>query len=520
MDSYFILVLILLVLAVADLMVGVANDAVNFLNSAIGSKVASRRTIVITAAIGVFIGASFSSGMMEVARKGIFNPSFFTFDDVMVIFLAVMITDILLLDFFNTLGLPTSTTVSIVFELLGASVITGLLMMSTREVEGASSLIDLINHEKALQIIAGIFLSIGVAFTIGAFVQWISRLIFTFRLNNTQRLYGAPFAGVAITIIIYFLLIKGVKGASFATEGFKTAVAENTWNIILISLIAATIVSFILQRVFQINPLKVVVLLGTLALAMAFAGNDLVNFIGVPISGYMSYQMWSGSGVPAGEFLMNKMAGEVQTPPFLLYGAGLIMMLTLWFSAKARKVTDTQVKLSAQGAVEERFKPNALSRGIVNAANSFANFFTQSLGRRTRIVIDMRFRIAKVDEHDLPAFDLVRASVNLMVASILIAFASSLKLPLSTTYVSFMVAMGASLADRAWGAESAPYRVAGVFNVIGGWFLTALGAFTASGIVALCIYYGGNWVAIALFFVAMLVLAKTNLPRLFGKKAS
>jgi hypothetical protein len=371
-----------------------------------------------------------------------------------------------------------------------------------------------------LQIIAGIFLSIGVAFTIGAFVQWISRLIFTFRLNNTQRLYGAPFAGVAITIIIYFLLIKGVKGASFATEGFKTAVTENTWNIILISLIAATIVSFILQRVFHINPLKVVVLLGTLALAMAFAGNDLVNFIGVPISGYMSYQMWSGSGVPAGEFLMNKMAGEVQTPPFLLYGAGLIMMLTLWFSAKARKVTDTQVKLSAQGAVEERFKPNALSRGIVNAANSFANFFTQSLGRRTRIVIDMRFRVAKVDELDLPAFDLVRASVNLMVASILIAFASSLKLPLSTTYVSFMVAMGASLADRAWGAESAPYRVAGVFNVIGGWFLTALGAFTASGIVALCIYYGGNWVAIALFFVAMLVLAKTNLPRLFGKKAS
>lgn len=517
MDSYFILVLILLVLAVADLMVGVANDAVNFLNSAIGSKVASRCTILITAAIGVFIGASFSSGMMEVARKGIFNPSFFTFSDVMVIFLAVMITDILLLDFFNTLGLPTSTTVSIVFELLGASVITGLLMMSSRDVEGAQSLIDLINHEKAIQIIAGIFLSIGVAFTIGAVVQWLSRFIFTFRLNKTQRLYGAPFAGVAISIIIYFLLIKGVKGASFATEGFKEAITSNTSSILLISLISATLLSLILQRVFHINPLKVVVLLGTLALAMAFAGNDLVNFIGVPISGYMSYQLWSVSDVPANEFLMDKMAGEVQTPSFLLYGAGLVMMLTLWFSAKARKVTDTQVKLSAQGAVEERFKPNALSRGIVAAANSFANFFTRTLGRKTKIIIDTRFRIAKVNELDLPAFDLVRASVNLMVASILIAFASSMKLPLSTTYVSFMVAMGASLADRAWGAGSAPYRVAGVFNVIGGWFLTALGAFTASGIIALCIYYGGTWVAITLFAIAMIILAKTNLPKLFGK---
>jgi len=498
-------------------MVGVANDAVNFLNSAIGSKVASRRTILITAAVGVFIGASFSSGMMEVARKGIFNPSFFTFNDVMVIFLAVMITDILLLDFFNTLGLPTSTTVSIVFELLGASVITGLLMMSNREVPGAEGLIDLINHEKAMQIIAGIFLSIGVAFTIGAVVQWLSRFIFTFRLNKTQRLYGAPFAGVAISIIVYFLLIKGVKGASFATDSFTAFVNDYTVQILLGSLILATLISLILQRVFQINPLKVVVLLGTLSLAMAFAGNDLVNFIGVPISGYMSYQLWSVSDVPANEFLMDKMAGEVQTPSFLLYGAGLIMMLTLWFSAKARKVTDTQVKLSAQGIVEERFKPNALSRGIVDAANSFANFFTQTLGRRTRILIDMRFRIAEVDDRDLPAFDLVRASVNLMVASILIAFASSLKLPLSTTYVSFMVAMGASLADRAWGAQSAPYRVAGVFNVIGGWFLTALGAFTASGIVALCIYYGGTGVAIALFAVAIFILARTNLPKLFGK---
>lgn len=518
MDSYFILVILLLILAVADLVVGVSNDAVNFLNSAIGSNVASRRTILITAAIGVFIGASFSSGMMEVARKGIFNPSFYTFNDVMVIFLAVMITDIILLDLFNTLGLPTSTTVSIVFELLGASVITGLLMLSNGDVEGASGLIDLINHEKALVIISGIFLSIGIAFTVGAIVQWISRFIFTFRLNNTQRIYGAPFAGLAITVIIYFLLIKGVKGATFATADFKTAVTQNSATILIVSLIAATIISFILQRVFNINPLKVVVLLGTMALAMAFAGNDLVNFIGVPISGFMSYDLWKTSGIPAEEFLMNKMAGEVKTPSYLLYGAGIIMMLTLWFSAKARKVTDTQVKLSAQGAVQERFKPNALSRGIVNSANSFANFFTNSIGRRTRIIVNLRFRIAEVNEQDVPAFDLVRASVNLMVASILIAFASSLKLPLSTTYVSFMVAMGASLADRAWGANSAPYRIAGVFNVIGGWFLTAIGAFTASGIVALCIYFGGTWVAVLLFTLAMFILIRTNMPRLFQRK--
>ncbi len=518
MDPYLFMVIALLILAVGDLVVGVSNDAVNFLNSAIGSKVASRKTILITAAIGVFIGASFSSGMMEVARKGIFVPEFFTFSDVMVIFVAVMVTDILLLDLFNSFGLPTSTTVSIVFELLGASVVVGLLMLSRGTIEGVTGLIDLINHQKALQIIAGIFLSILVAFSVGAAVQWVSRLIFTFRLENTKDRVGPIFAGLAITTIIYFLLIKGVKGASFATDSFKAAITENSLMIIIGSLLVSTLIAFLLQRVFRVDPLKVVVLLGTLALAMAFAGNDLVNFIGVPITGLMSYQQWLSSDLGADEFMMTFLSAPVKTPGILLYSAGIIMMLTLWFSAKARKVTDTQVNLSAQGAVEERFKSNILSEGIVNAASSFANFFTQKMGRRLNIILNSRYRMAVITDDNKPAFDLVRASVNLMVAAILIAFATSLKLPLSTTYVSFMVAMGASLADRAWGAGSAPYRVAGVLNVIGGWFMTAIGAFTAAGVMALIIYYGGPWISILLFAVAIFILLRSNLPKVFKKK--
>ncbi|WP_421752112.1 inorganic phosphate transporter [Croceimicrobium sp.] len=508
MDIYLILVIALLILAIGDLVVGVSNDAVNFLTSAIGSRVATQRTILIIAAAGVFAGAAFSSGMMEVARKGIFNPSFFSFADVMIIFMAVMITDIILLDAFNSFGMPTSTTVSIVFELLGASVMVGWLMLRRGE-HPELELLDLINTSKAGQIIAGIFISIGVAFSVGALSQWVSRLWFTFNIRRGVKKYGALFAGICMTIIIYFLVIKGIKGAQFGGD-ISAFFMQNALLIVVGSFLFSTIVLFALQRLFEVNPLKIVVLAGTFALAMAFAGNDLVNFIGVPITGYQSYNMWQDSGLAAEAFSMSSLAEAVRTPKELLFIAGLIMVVTLWFSAKARKVTDTSVKLGSQGAVDERFKPNLISSGIISVATGFSNFFTTVVPNRTLERIDARFKFEEVTEKDRPAFDLLRAAVNLVIASILIAFASSLKLPLSTTYVSFMVAMGASLADRAWGAGSAPYRVAGVVNVIGGWFLTAIVAFAASALIALLINMGGNWVAVGLFVVALAALLHSN----------
>lgn len=508
MDIYLILVIALLILAVGDLVVGVSNDAVNFLTSAIGSRVATQRTILIIAAAGVFAGAAFSSGMMEVARKGIFNPSFFSYADVMVIFMAVMITDIILLDAFNSFGMPTSTTVSIVFELLGASVMVGWLMIQKGK-HPDLDLLDVINTAKASQIIAGIFLSIGVAFSIGALSQWVSRLWFTFNIRQGVARYGALFAGICMTIIIYFLVIKGIKGADFGKEvsGFFM---DNALLIVGATFVLSTLLLWILQKTVSVNPLKVVVLTGTFSLAMAFAGNDLVNFIGVPITGYQSYFLWQDSGLAADEFSMSALQSAVETPKVLLFIAGAIMVLTLWLSAKARKVTDTSVKLGSQGAVDERFKPNLVSSGIIAVATGFSNFFTAVVPEKTRQRINSRFELVAVEEEDKPAFDLLRASVNLVIASILIAFASSLKLPLSTTYVSFMVAMGASLADRAWGAGSAPYRVAGVVNVIGGWFLTAFAAFSAAAIIALCISYGGSYMAIALFVVALIAFIRSN----------
>lgn len=508
MDSYLILVIALLILAIGDLVVGVSNDAVNFLTSAIGSKVASRKTILIIAALGVFVGAAFSSGMMEVARKGIFNPGYFSYAEVMIIFMAVMITDLILLDTFNTFGLPTSTTVSIVFELLGASFMVGYLMLS-EGVHPELGIWDLINTAKAGQIISGIFISIGVAFSIGALAQWISRLWFTFNIRRGVKRYGALFGAICMTIIIYFLLIKGIKGADFG-RAVNNFFKEATLQIVAYTFGFSLLVLYLLQRIWSINPLKLVVLAGTFSLAMAFAGNDLVNFIGVPITGYQSYFLWQDSGLAAEAFSMSSLAEAVQTPKILLLIAGLIMVVTLWFSAKARKVTDTSVKLGSQGSVDERFKPNVISNGILSLATGFSNFFTAIIPKATKQKIDARFSLEEISDQDKPAFDLLRASVNLVIASILIAFASSLKLPLSTTYVSFMVAMGASLADRAWGAGSAPYRVAGVVSVIGGWFLTAFAAFSASALVALAIYYGGFWVAMLLFLVALGALVHSN----------
>ncbi len=512
MESYQIVVIVLVLLAIADLIVGVSNDAVNFLNSAIGSKVAGRNTILIIAAAGVLIGALSSSGMMEIARKGIFNPEMFTFADVMVIFVAVMVADILLLDIFNSLGLPTSTTVSIVFDLLGASVAVAILK-SVEASTGFEGVANAINVETATTIISGIFLSIGIAFTVGSLTQYLCRLWFSFNFDRYMKSHGVLFAGVAITIIVYFMLIKGAKGSTFISDDVAGFIELNTALILLLVLFGSLLMVFILVKTLNAHPLKIVVFAGTFSLAMAFAGNDLVNFIGVPLAGYQSFEIWNGSGVSADGFFMSQLSGAVQTPFIFLLAAGFIMVITLWFSGKARKVTETEVNLSRQDSGEERFSPNFLSRMIVGGAITMSGWINQKLPETFIRRMNIRFhqRMVALSDDDRPAFDLVRASVNLITASLLIAMATSYKLPLSTTYVSFMVAMGTSLADKAWGRESAVFRVAGVLNVIGGWLMTALMAFFTAGILALMIYYGGPWVGILLGLLALTFFASSNL---------
>ncbi len=523
MDQYYILVILLLILAAVDLVVGVSNDAVNFLNSAIGSKVASRNVILVTAAFGILVGASFSSGMMSLPRTGIFNPEYFTFSDVMVIFMAVMITDVILLDLYNSLGMPTSTTVSIIFELLGAAVATSALILFSKGEINSAEIFEMINHEKAVQVIVSIFLSVALAFTIGAIVQWLSRLLFTFRGNRLRPYFSIVFGATAMTIIVYFLLIKGAKDAIFMTTDLKVVIKENAILISAYVFAIGLVISAISQKFWKYDPLKIVVLMGTFSLAMAFAGNDLVNFVGVPISGFQSYEIWKLSGVGADQFLMKSLAIDVAAPSTLLYISGIIMVLTLWFSEKARRVTETEVKLGAHGSVNEKFKPHKMAYAVVSATERIANGVIDIIPRKWNTNVNWRFRLLADTNDNRPAFDLVRASVNLMVASVLIAFASSLRLPLSTTYVSFMVAMGTSLADRAWGSGSAPYRVAGVLNVIGGWFLTALGAFVGAGLIAVVIYFGGFWVTLLLFLIAFGLLIKSNFPksyrRMIGKKS-
>ena len=519
MESIYFLILIALIgLAFADLIVGVSNDAVNFLNSAIGSKVLSFKTIMIVASIGIFIGCVFSSGMMEVARKGIFNPGEFMFSEIMIIFMAVMITDILLLDFFNSIGMPTSTTVSIVFELLGASVAMALIKIGVDN-GSFSDLAIYINTSKATQIILGILLSVFVAFTIGAIVQWISRLLLSYDFKTKATWIGAVFGGIALTAISYFILMKGIKGTSYAGESFsiiggvtiKDFLESNVISIIAYSSVLWSFISYVLIHFFNVDIYKVIIGVGTFALALAFAGNDLVNFIGVPIAAWQSYEAWVASGVAADEFSMQVLATKVATPNFLLVIAGLIMVLTLWFSKKAQRVVKTSLDLSNQGEVSERFNANFLSRFIVRVASNLSNLLNRILPSSVNSVIEKRFEIPeiftkKISQNNRPSFDVIRASVNLMVAGILISFATSYKLPLSTTYVTFMVAMGTSLSDRAWGSESAVYRVAGVLNVIAGWFGTALIAFTAAGIIAYLINISELMIAVLLFFAILLLV--------------
>jgi phosphate/sulfate permease len=499
MDNiYMFMIIALALLAVADLVVGVSNDAVNFLNSAIGSKAISFKTIMIVASLGVLVGAVFSSGMMEVARKGIFNPGEFYFNEIMIIFMAVMITDIILLDFFNTLGMPTSTTVSIVFELLGAAVAMALLKIYNADGSGQfADLVTYINTETATKIIFGIILSVLVAFSIGALVQWVTRLLLSYNFETKENWVGALFGGVALTAITYFIFMKGLKGTSYAKESFdllggrtmKEFLENEVFGIIAVSLVFWSVMSYVLINFIKVNIYKLVIVVGTFALALAFSGNDLVNFIGVPIAAWESFSEWKASGVAANEFSMEVLSKKVPTNNLLLIIAGLVMVITLWFSSKAKNVVKTSLDLSSQGATKERFQPNFLSRGFVRFAMGISDGVSYITPKSLSEKIEKQFTppvivLSKEKVHELPAFDMVRAAVNLMVAAVLISIATSYKLPLSTTYVTFMVAMGTSLADRAWGAESAVYRVAGVINVIGGWFFTAFSAFTAAALVA------------------------------------
>ncbi len=504
-------------LAIVDLVVGVSNDAVNFLNSAIGSKAISVRNIMIIASLGVFFGAVTSSGMMEVARKGIFNPNMFMFQDIMFIFMAVMITDILLLDIFNSLGMPTSTTVSIVFELLGAAVCISLIKISANDSHSLSDIWSYINHKKALEIINGILLSVVVAFSIGAIVQFFSRLIYSFNFEKRATYINALFGGFAITAITYFIIIKGMKGTPFYDD-VKFLIEGNTLAIIAGSFIVWSIISQLLIQIFKINILKLIIGIGTFSLAMAFSGNDLVNFVGVPIAAWNSYQAWNVSGVAADAFSMGILAKKVPSNVWLLLFAGVIMVVTLWTSSKAQNVIKTGIDLSRQGDGHEKFQPNPLSRVVVRFAMVLNAGFSYLLPKNTLDFINSKFQKPVIDlsrdkTYELPAFDLIRASVNLIVAGILISIATSMKLPLSTTYVTFMVAMGTSLADRAWGRESAVYRVAGVINVIGGWFLTAITAFIAAAIVAYLISWHMVMIPVLLALVAFLIGRNTLIHR-------
>ena len=506
---YFSFIVFLFMLAVFDLVVGVSNDAVNFLNSAIGAKVARFRTILIIASIGVFVGATMSNGMMDIARHGIFQPQMFSFNDLLCIFLAVMVTDVVLLDVFNTLGMPTSTTVSMVFELLGGTFILSLLKIATDET-GLLGFADLLNTDKALSVILGIFLSVAVAFIFGTVVQWLSRLIFAFNYTSKLKWKIGLFGGIATTCILYFALLKGLKDSSFMTPEYNAWIKENT--IYLVG--GCFVVSTVLMQVFhwcKINVFKIVIFMGTFALALAFAGNDLVNFVGVPLAAYSAYQDFAANGAgQADTFMMSSLNESAKTPFIFLFLSGVVMVYALATSKKAQNVVKTSVDLSRQDEGEEMFGSSRVARSIVRGANNVNEFFSKYTPKPLVRWIDARFNKDEAILAQGAAFDLVRASINLVLSGLLIALGTSLKLPLSTTYVTFIVAMGSSLADRAWSRVSAVFRITGVLNVTGGWFLTAGIAFSACALVTIAMYYGGAVVMALFVFVAVFILIKSN----------
>lgn len=505
---YLCIVIFLFVLAVFDLMVGVSNDAVNFLNSAVGAKAASFKTMLFIAGVGVFIGAAMSNGMMDIARHGIYQPQHFYFAEIMCILLAVMLTDVVLLDVFNTMGMPTSTTVSMVFELLGGTFALALIKANSNDAIGLG---DLINTDKALSVIMGIFLSVAIAFFFGMLVQWLARVIFTFNYTKKMKYSIGIFGGIAATSIIYFMLIKGLKDSSFMTAENKHWIQDNTVMLIGCFFVFFTILMQVLHWL-KVNVFKVVVLLGTFALALAFAGNDLVNFIGVPLAGYSSFIDYTANGAGAGPdgFLMTSLLGPAKTPWYFLFGAGAIMVYALCTSKKAHNVIKTSVDLSRQDEGEENFGSTPIARTLVRFSLTLSNGISKIMPESSKRWLDTRFRKDEAIIADGGAFDLVRASVNLVLAGLLIALGTSLKLPLSTTYVTFMVAMGTSLADRAWGRDTAVFRITGVLSVIGGWFITAGAAFTICFFVALIIHFGGTIAIVALIGLAVFSLIRSQ----------
>lgn len=507
---YIGIIVFLFILAVSDLIVGVSNDAVNFLNSAVGAKTAKFKTIMIIAAVGVFAGAIMSNGMMDIARHGIYQPQYFTFAELMCIMLAVMVTDVLLLDAFNTMGMPTSTTVSLVFELLGGTVALAIIKNVTSD--GALTFAQMINTDKALSVVLGIFLSIAIAFFFGMLVQWITRMIFTFNYKRNLKWFAGLFGGVAVTSILYFMVIKGLKDSSFMTPENMAFVKENTTAILLGFFIVSTVLMQILHWC-KINIFKVIVLIGTFALAMAFAGNDLVNFIGVPLAGLSAFQDYSANGAAAGvdRFLMESLTGPAKTPVIYLIAAGAIMVFALVTSKKAKNVIKTSVNLSKQDDSDEMFGSSAVARRLVQVSSSMAGWFIKVTPAPVKKWMDARFNKDEIILEEGAAFDQLRAAVNLVMAAMLIALGTSLKLPLSTTFVTFMVAMGSSLADRAWSRESAVFRVTGMISVIGGWLLTAVAAFIFCFIVTLGMFYGGTVVMIILSAVALFLIVRSNL---------
>lgn len=511
MDYVYLGILIFIfALAIFDLIVGVSNDAVNFMNSAVGAKTASFKWIMILAAIGVFCGAAMSNGMMDVARHGIFQPQYFAYTEIMCILLAVMVTDVVLLDMFNSMGMPTSTTVSLVFELLGGTV--ALAMIKNINTDGALTFAQMINTDKVLTVVLGIFLSIAIAFFFGALIQWISRVIFTFNYKRNLKWFAGLFGGLAVTAIIYFMLIKGMKDSSFMTPDNKAWINENTSWLMLCCFGASTVLMQVLHWL-KVNVFKVVVLLGTFALAMAFAGNDLVNFIGVPLVGLSSYQdyMANGQGTEMGSFLMESLQGPAKTPILFLLGAGAIMVFALVTSKKARHVIDTSVNLSKQDDGDEMFGSSMIARRLVLVSTSISNWVLKVTPTGVKRWVDSRFNKDEAILESGAAFDQLRAAITLVVGSLLIALGTSLKLPLSTTFVTFMVGMGASLADRAWSRESAVFRVTGVVSVIGGWFITAGAAFIIAFIVAIAMHYGGIAVMAILSVAAIAIIVHSNI---------
>lgn len=499
MSPIFTFILItLIVLAIFDIIVGVANDAVNFLNAAMGSKITTRRVILTVAAVGIMVGVMTSSGMMEVARSGVFYPAQFTFSEIMVLFLGMIIGDIILLDIFNSLGLPTSTTVSMVFGLLGAAVAVSLHHIYFDPSVTMANLSEYINTGKALAIISGILISVAVAFVSGMILMYLSRLIFSFRYHKIFSRFGAFWCGISLTGIVYFILFKGLKSSGLVPDGLIEFINGNTALALLVIWLGCSLVLFLLQRA-KVNILKITILAGTFSLALAFAGNDLVNFIGVSYAGYDSYRLALEAG--SEQIMMSGLSEPVKANHWILGAAGIIMILTLFFNKKAMKVTETELSLSSQNEGDEHFASSKLSRGLVRMAMIINNSYNKVVPERVRVAINKRFTPLTADERGDASYDLIRATVNLTAASILISLATSLKLPLSTTYVVFMVAMGSSLADRAWGRETAVYRITGVFTVISGWFLTALCGFLMSLLITSIMAWGGT-VAIILMVVA------------------